>query len=332
MASKFVLVRVLNMRGVNLNVFDFDYDHEWAAVLLSADETIYGRFSGSRADLNDKYLNLDGLRYAMAQALHSHGEAPKDKGKPPADLRRVEDYLAAKRLKLSACIHCHQAYDFRREQAEEAGQFRTEDIWVYPPPENVGLTLDPRQGNRVQTVAADAPAGRAGLRLGDVLRTVNGLAVASFADVQYALHRAPARGAIAVTWERDGKAMMAMLELPPGWRRSDISWRASTKRIGPDPAVHGEDLTADEKKALGLAAKRLALRQGNFVTTAARQAGIRQNDIIIGIGRQPLEMTAAQFLVHLRLNYQPGEQITFTILREGRQFDLPLTLPRRSPY
>jgi predicted metalloprotease with PDZ domain len=331
-AREFVLVRVLNMRGVNLNVFEFDYDHEWAAVLLNADETIYGRFSGSRADLDDKYLNLDGLRFAMQEALNRHRTLPKGEGKPAEQVVTVEQYPAAQRLRANACIHCHQAYDFRRARDEETGQFRTEDVWVYPPPDNVGLTLEPRQGNRVLSVAPDSPTAKVGVRASDVLRTVNGYAVASFADVQYALHRAPARGAISVSWERDGKAMTATINLPPSWRRSDISWRASTKRIGPDPAIHGEDLSAEEKTALGLAANRLALRQGNFVTTPARQAGIRQNDVIIGVDKLRPEMTAAQFLVHIRLTYQPGDQVVLTVLRAGQWLQVPLTLPRRAPY
>ena len=47
MAGDFVLVRILNMRGVNLNVFDFDYDMTWAALFLNAQEKVLGRY-GSR--------------------------------------------------------------------------------------------------------------------------------------------------------------------------------------------------------------------------------------------------------------------------------------------
>jgi C-terminal processing protease CtpA/Prc len=68
------------------------------------------------------------------------------------------------------------------------------------------------------------------------------------------------------------------------------------------------------------------------VTTAARQAGIRQNDVIIGIDKLRPEMTAAQFLVHIRLNYQPGDQVVLTVLRAGQQLQVPLTLQRRAPF
>ncbi len=210
------------MRGVNLNVFDFDYDHEWAAMFLGDDDTVYGRFSGSRGGTDDKYLNLDALSYAMQRALDRHGKTRGTNGKqqadrrPPGALQLVEQYPAAKRLKADACIHCHQVYDFRREQREAAGLFRKLEVWVYPQPDNVGLTLDPRQGNRVQSVTTESPAAKIGLRPGDIMTTVHGVPTASFADVQYGLHRAPAMGEAAIAWQRDGKAMTAAMSLSEG--------------------------------------------------------------------------------------------------------------------
>ena len=42
--------------------------------------------------------------------------------------------------------------------------------------------------------------------------------VATFADLQYALHRGPKEGKLPITWEHDGKTVRAELELAPGWR------------------------------------------------------------------------------------------------------------------
>jgi hypothetical protein len=39
-----VLLEIDNMRGVNLNVFDFDYDLTWAALFLNSDQRVLGRF------------------------------------------------------------------------------------------------------------------------------------------------------------------------------------------------------------------------------------------------------------------------------------------------
>lgn len=319
------------MRGVNLNVFDFDYDLEWAALFLNADETVYGRFGGQKADAGDTYLTLNGLAHAMRAALARHREVGKQR---PADMRpadTVEQYPGAQRLTAKACIHCHQVYDYRREAVVTAGTFRKEDVWVYPFPENLGLTLDPERGDRVKAVRVASAAERAGLRIGDTLTQVNGFPVASVADVQYALHRAPAEGEIALRWQSAGRAVEAKVNLAAGWKQTDISWRGSTKRLGPDPSIHGTDLTVAEKRALGLKDQQLAFYHGNFLSTAGRQAGLRQNDVIVGVDRKSPEMTVGQFLVHLRLNYKVGDTITLHIIRDGRRLDVPLTLPRRAP-
>src|SRR5438270_1770324 len=125
----------------------------------------------------------------------------------------AEEYPAAKRLRRGECIHCHQVNEFRRDALKTAGQWRREDLWAYPLPENVGLTLEVDRGDRLRSVVPGSPAGRAGLRAGDTLRRLNGLPVASFADAQYALHRAPAKGRIPISWERDGKTQTGELEV-----------------------------------------------------------------------------------------------------------------------
>jgi hypothetical protein len=316
---------------VNLNVFDFDYDLTWAAFFMNADEKIYGRFGGRDASSPDKYLTLNGLKHALREALAAHRREPKDKpGNDPKPLRTVEQYSAAKRLKPDACIHCHQVYDFRREELKSAGKWTTEEIWVYPLPDNVGLTLDVDEGNKVKAVAEKSATDKAGLRAGDILKTLNKVPVASFADAQYALQRAPAKGQIAVSWQRDGKTMTGELPLAEGWRKTDISWRESMWGLEPSPCVHGKDLTAEEKKALGIPEKALAFRQGNFVPPPSREAGIRQDDIILGIDNKSLEMTMLQFNTYIRLNYKIGDRITFNIIRNGKRLDLPMTLPKKA--
>jgi S1-C subfamily serine protease len=214
---------------------------------------------------------------------------------------------------------------------QAVGRWGLDELWVYPLPENVGLTLEVDRGDVVARVAADSPAGRLGLRPGDRLTAVAGRPVASFADVQYALHRAPARGPLEVSWQRRGREMTGNMVLPEGWRKTDISWRWSLRGLDPAPWVQGPDLAPAEKKALGLGPRRLAFRQGPFVSEPARQAGIRQDDVIVGVDGKALEMTARQFGAYVRLNYKVGDRVTYNLLRAGRPLDVPLRLPRRAP-
>src|SRR5947209_6141499 len=121
LAGQFILVHVENMRGVNLNVFEFDYDLTWAALFLSADERVYGRYGSRDADDAEKRLSLAGLRHAMQVALAIHHRPPDPPAAGVKPSRTVEQYPAAKQLTQSACIHCHQAYDFRREARRGEG-------------------------------------------------------------------------------------------------------------------------------------------------------------------------------------------------------------------
>ncbi|MFM7832242.1 MAG: thioredoxin family protein, partial [Planctomycetaceae bacterium] len=42
--DRFVSVRQVEMKGVDLNQFQFDYDLNWAAMFLNADGTVYARY------------------------------------------------------------------------------------------------------------------------------------------------------------------------------------------------------------------------------------------------------------------------------------------------
>src|SRR5262249_4896695 len=155
-----------------------------------------------------------------------------------------------------------------------------------------------------------------------------GVPVASFADVQYALHRAPVNGVIRVSWRRERELLSADLDAPSRWRNTDISWRASMWALEPPACVYGEDLKPREKKTLGLAGKSLAFRQGDYVPGPAKRAGIQAKDVIFGIDGNALEMTMLQFNAHVRLNFKVGDRITFNVLRDGKRLDVPMTLPR----
>ncbi len=320
------------MRGVDLDLFDFDYDLTWMGFFLNADGIVYGRYGGRDAESAESRVSLAGLRYAMDAALTRHRRmethpSPSETKAP----RTVEQYPAIRRLPERACIHCHQVYDLRRESLQAAGKWRREDLWVYPLPENIGLTLDVDRGDRVARVSPDSLATRAGIRAGDRLLTIDERPIASFADVQYALHRAPAHGSLTITWQHAEQALTRELPLAEGWRKTDLSWRWSLRGVDPPPWVHGEDLSEEEKKSIGLDAKRLVFRQGPFVSEPARRAGIRQNDIILGVDGKMLEMNERQFGAYIRLNYRVGDHVTYNILRRGKRQDIALTLTARSP-
>src|SRR5207253_6567981 len=99
----------------------------------------------------------------------------------------------------------------------------------------------------------------------------------------------------AVAWQRDAKSMDGTLTLEAGWRRTNITWRPSLLDMLPALTIYGEDLTAKEKKALGLGEKRLAFRQQEPVHSAAKAMGVEKDDVITGVDGKVMEMSMEQF-------------------------------------
>lgn len=295
------------------------------AFFLNGQEKVLGRYGGRDAKGPDTRNSLPALKHAMRAALATHRREPKampaPRKDPPLYIERVPSVSIYR-----GCIHCHQVNEILREEKLKAGAWDRREIWAYPLPENVGIKLDIDKGNVVHSVVRSSAADRAGLRAGDVLVRLNGALVHSFADAQHALHLAPAKGAVAIVWERDGAAMEAGLELSGGWRKTNITWRASVLHMLPSLTVYGADLNSKERKGLGLGEKHLAFRQQNPIHSEARAMGVKEDDIITGIDNQPLEMTVDQFLGYVRQNYLIGDRVVLNIIRKGRRLELPVPL------
>lgn len=317
-------VRLLNVNGVDLSIYDFDFDLTWMTFFVNGNEKVLGRYGGRDAEGPDTRNTLPGLKHAMGAALATHARDPRaaaPAAKEPLYIQRVPSASTYR-----GCIHCHQVKEILRDEKLKAGTWRRQEIWVYPLPENVGITLDKDRGDLVKSVMTTSPAGRAGIRAGDVLTAVNGMSTHSFGDVQYALHRSPASGNIPVEWRRGNEAHRGKLEVADGWRKTNITWRASLLYLLPSLQVFGPDLTAKERKALGLGDKQLAFRQQKPVHSEAQALGVRENDIITGIDNRRLDMTVQEFLGHVRQNYLIGDRISLNIIRNGKRLALPVQL------
>jgi serine protease Do len=313
----------VKIAGADLRRFEFDYDLTWFCFFLNADGHIYGRYGGRDASDPEARISMKGLRYAMDRALESHKAAPPAPplvGKPLL----AEGYEAANKHR--GCIHCHNVNEFRRAELKAAGTWDRTSVWVYPLPENVGLTLDVDAGDRVKTVAPDSAAAIIGLKPGDRLGKLNGYSVASFGDASYALHKAPAKGSIPVSWVRDGKELSGALEVADGWRKTNLTWRPSMLDILPSAPFSGDELTAAEKKALGLDEKRAAIRQDAEVHATLKAAGVKGGDVLIGYDGKAVEGDASKLFGYVRRNYLVGDEITINVIRDGKRVDLKLLL------
>jgi hypothetical protein len=319
-----VLVRQPEITGVNLNLFQFDYDLTMMVFFLNADEHIYGRYGGRSGEDADARQSLAGLRYAMQAALRSHQHHVVSPKTPKADPLYVRD-LPRSRLR-GGCVHCHQVKEAQHAELKKRNRWSRDHIWRYPLPDNLGMVLEVDRGNVVERIERNSPADRAGLKPGDVVQQLNKLPVHSFGDAQFALDGAPKTGSIEISWQRGEQTTQGALKLKEGWRKTDIVWRRSLQWVVPSARVFGRNLTEAERRERGLTPKQLAFWQLFPVSSAAQAAGVREKDIILGFDGKKLEMTAYQFLAYVRRTYLIGDKVSIDVLRGDQRLNLPMQL------
>ncbi len=294
---------------------------------LDAGGKVYARY-GARDGIDaDRRQSLPGLRYTMQSVLEMHRSA--DKAFAPRSAEGPK--FARSRFGFGprggrGCLHCHQVKEIQHSALKRAGTWSRDLIHRYPLPDNLGFELDVDRGNVVKAVKDGSPAAAGGLWAGDVVRRIDNVPIHSLADATFALDRAMKATELDVVWQRDGQIRTGKVQLPAGWRKSDISWRASLRELVPYGRLDGFDLGPQERKALGLSPTQLAFRQKQLVTTQARKAGVRGGDIILDVDGRKLAMGVDGFARYIQHNYVVGDRVTLNILRDGKRMDLLMTL------
>ena len=261
----------------------------------------------------------------MSSVLAMHRRQDRTYAPRGAEAAKYTSQLRGVRRR--GCFHCHNVREGLDAELKRTGKWQREHAWRYPLPDNLGLVLEVDRGNVVERVAADSAAARAGLRKGDLVQLLNGVPVHSLADAQYALDRAPSKGVALVTWKRGAEVRTAELALAEGWRRGDISWRPSQQHLIPSLPVTGPELSAGEKKALGLSADQLAFRQRSQIHSRAKAAGILAGDVIVGLdGKTFPGMSVDGLPRYVQRSYLVGDRVQVDLLRGGKRLSLPLTL------
>jgi hypothetical protein len=174
--EKFVCVRLVSTSGLDLALFQFDYDHSFAAFLLNADGTVYRRYGthSHRTYWSDD-VSIEGPARALRGALDLHEQYPKNRndlaGKrgPAPEVPSPEQFpllkdrygpkLATEGKVVQSCIHCHMIGDAQKALYRSRKQPIPEQVlFSYPHPKTLGLILDPRERATVLRVEASSPA------------------------------------------------------------------------------------------------------------------------------------------------------------------------------
>lgn len=340
--KQFVCVRIIQTKGLDLSLFQYDYDMSWAAMFFAPDMTIYGRYGTRNASGpgSDSLLSAAAFKKAAERALELHKGYPDNKEQLAAKKGKAPDYpLPEKTPGLEErgqgettrqkCIHCHMVKEFALRAKWEAGKLSPADLWVYPMPERIGPELDVDDGLLIKSVAKDSPAAKAGLTAGDSLVTAGGQPLISTADFQWVLHTSPADANLRVTINRGGRILTADIALRGDWKeQSNIAWRASSW-YGLRQGLKVEPLSAADKKSRGIEEDELALAvKGLFGKGAPKlqSAGLRNGDVIVAVDGKSEEMTESAFLVNLRLTHGPKDSVKFTVLRGEKREELTIPM------
>jgi S1-C subfamily serine protease len=229
----------------------------------------------------------------------------------------------------SNCIHCHNIHDAEHFHALQQGKWDPSLLWKYPLPDQLGMRIDRISGVKISDVVAGSPAAAAGLVPGEDILRVNGQAITSVADIQWALNDVPDHGAL-ITVE-SSQSGLRQLRPAAGWRKSDFSWRGSMWNAPPRLQVWLPELTAEQSAKLGLPRgdSALEVRWINLEGPGGRQAqadGLREKDVVVALDGKPIRMDSRQFNAHLKLHYRVSDRLPLTILRDGRRMELSLLL------
>lgn len=343
--EKFVSLRQVEMKGVDLSQFQFDYDLNWAAMFINADGTVYGRYGTQSAEGPDAYNSVDSLLKAMERVLVLHKNYPNNKDyliekkgapkpyKTAIDLPGLPNKRKYRQqTERSNCIHCHNIHDAQYNDDYAKGNVTQEYHWRYPLPENVGLKIDSDDGQLVQVVESGSVASMSGLKPGDRIVAINNQAIISIADMQWVFHNLPNQGAkIQVSAIRDGAIQNFNLITSKDWKKTDFSWRGSMWNMKPKMGIWMPFAEDRDLKRIGLAAGQNAMQVkwiNHQVPTAkaAIGAGLRTGDFIIAIEGKPITMDHRALNYYIKLNYKPGDTLPMTLWRNGKkiEFNCPL--------
>lgn len=349
--EEFVCVRIINTNGLDLALFQYDYDQSFAAFFLNADQTIYGRYGTRSHQTESKQdVSVEGFARSLEAALKLHEQYPANRAAlsakrgPAPKVATPEQFPSLKEKygpKLAetgnvaaSCIHCHQVGEALRRSYRDAGEPIPEQVlFPYPLPNVLGLKMDPQQAARVLEVAAGSAAERDGFHSGDEIVSLAGQPLVSTADIQWVLHNAPTSGELKAEVRRDGQQLALPLTLEQGWRRrGDLSWRATSwdlRRMAFGGLLLA-NLSPEELAKAGLPADARALRVkhvGQYGDhAAAKRAGFQKDDLLVEIDGQAVPASETELLASLVASKRPGQRVPAVVLRGGKRIELELPI------
>jgi serine protease Do len=155
-------------------------------------------------------------------------------------------------------------------------------------PENAGFfNLPDASGAIVSQVAADSPAGRAGLKSGDVLRELNGNKIVNGSALQVAVSQISPESNISLGILRDGKAETVQVKVGEFHSTSEVADNSEgSAHQGGKLGLAVDNLTADIRHRLNVPAEvNGAAIESVRPGSPAEDAGLAPGDLILEVNR-----------------------------------------------
>ncbi|MBM83994.1 MAG: hypothetical protein CMJ78_25850 [Planctomycetaceae bacterium] len=334
MRDSFVCVRITRLNGIDLNRFEFDYDVTWNSFFLDSQLNVYSRYGGRDHGDPEARLSKSSLLKTMKEVLDVHQLALKSdvNGREkffqpiPKQPFRPHD-IPLLRKNHGGCVHCHQVKEYRILQSYHDGKFDRWQLFRFPLPENVGITIDHEHGFLAKSVKFGSAAKDAGVKAGDVIRRINQIPIRSEYDIRWALDKNKT-DQIDFELERGGAIVRAKLKPTENWKQTNLGWRKSIRSAPLPFAMRGYPLVRSQRAkmklpATGLALKVVSVRGEGFSTNL----GLKKLDVIIGLnGRHP-NRTLNEFKSDLISRYDPGDTVRLTVWRDGKRVQLSGPFP-----
>ena len=283
------------------------------------------------ASPNDKDKLARDLRDEMqrlASEIKNHqGDIEAEARKLAADASQLADDISSR---------VSRALPQRFGPFEESGSYLGVSIDEVTPDRAKDLKLKEARGVVVESVEANSPAAKAGLRQNDVITRYGDQAVEGTTQFRRLVRETPAGRTVALTVWRDGKSLTLSSE--PAESRTPGEWHAVFHMPDveffdgetPSLGIRAEDLTSQLGAYFSAPDGRGVLIQEVRRGTAAEKAGLHAGDVIVQANGQPvrdLEELHAQLRARM-----PEKSIDLRVLRKGSEMNVTVALdPPRPP-
>ncbi len=340
--SKYVCVRVTELNGIDLGLFDFDGMNTIYFFVLNADEQIYLRYGGGENSSKnatrplDEYLSTPSFELALQLGLRQHklyqqGKLPKQP-RPPARFPRDVRSIKVNYIDKGKCFHCHFPRHYGWGDLDALGQFdKSKEVWTFPELTKIGIHVDVDKG--VVLKKTQGAVREAGMKPGDKILAVNDQPVLTYGDLHHRYHKVSFDAKeVKFTVQRDSSKRDIHVSLPKDWRITDVGHRIWRLRVS--PGFNANTLSASAQNRLGLKIGGLSARvwrvrengrSGPFM--AGGKAGLRPGDIIYAVDGAEIDKEFGQNLyAYIKIRKKVGETIRLKVLRGSKRLEFSYKL------